>query len=220
MSEPTLSPIPTIGALVLSGHVLAARRGDRLLFNGLSFSVSSGQALFVSGHNGAGKTTLLRMISGLTLPAEGVVEWCGLPVREAIEERIGDLLYIGHRGGNKDELSCVENLAVNLALFGEYHDEASCLDGLRVAGLAGLADLPVRSLSQGQQRRIALARLVLSRARLWILDEPFTALDQQACAWVVKMIEQHLRSGGVVVLTSHQALSLDADVLELHMGGG
>ena len=203
---------------MLTATALAARRGDRLLFSRLDFSVDRGQALFVNGRNGAGKTTLLRMITGLTLPAEGQVNWCDLPIREALEEHSGDLLYIGHRGGNKDELSCIDNLRTNMAMFSDPHDEDACLDALVQAGLGVVADLPVRYLSQGQQRRIALARLALTKARLWVLDEPFTALDQQACAWVIGLLERHLDDGGVVVLTSHQPVEFKGDVRKLNMG--
>ena len=202
----------------LRGRNLSAQRGDRLLFSALDLDASAGQALFVTGGNGAGKTTLLRMLGGLTRPVEGEIRWGDKPIRAAIEEHCGDLLYIGHRNGNKDELNCLENLSINLAVCGSPRSEEECLAALELAGLGGRHELPVRFLSQGQQRRLALARLALAGSRLWILDEPFTALDTSACGWVCSLIDAHLESGGVAVLTSHQALELNGEVVELRMG--
>lgn len=195
------------GSLELRG--VACARGGRLLFGHLSLRLDPGQWLQVAGDNGAGKTSLLRLMAGLLPPADGQVLWRGLPWT-AQRERWGlERLYLGHEPALKDDLTALENLQAACALAGEPVGPEPALDALHQAGLRGSTHRPVRQLSQGQRRRCALARLPLSRRRpLWVLDEPFNALDAAACDWLAQLLRQQLRSGGLAVLTSHQALPL------------
>ncbi len=199
---------------------LACFRGDRRLFAGLGFAVEAGQVLHVSGPNGAGKTTLLRILCGLTLPESGEVRWRGQPIGELKEEYAREVLYLGHLNGLKAELTPVENLMAWAALHGFELDEDAILDALAAMALRGIDDLPVKVLSQGQKRRVALARLLLGRQPLWILDEPFVALDRHAVGVLERAIETHLDGEGLVVLTTHQPFTLAAGRLcELALGG-
>ncbi len=184
---------------------LGCARGNRQLFNGLSLEVNPGQLLRVRGANGAGKTSLLRMLCGLLSPSNGQVLWRG-KLLSAQREGFGqDLVYLGHAAALKDELSPLENLLDACALGGRAPDAAAAMTALRAAGLRGHERTAARRLSQGQKRRSALARLALSQhAPLWILDEPFNALDTAANAWLTNLIEAHLHHAGMVILTSHQ----------------
>jgi heme exporter protein A len=189
---------------------LSCTRGNRLLFSGLSACVEPGQLLRVRGANGAGKTSLLRMLCGLLEPTEGQVLWHGKPLATQRDEFGLSLVYLGHAAALKDELSPLENLLDACALGGHVQGTASALAALQGAGLRGHERTPARRLSQGQRRRSALARLAISQhAPLWILDEPFNALDTAATAWLSGLIENHLRSAGLVVLTSHQDTPLN-----------
>ena len=184
---------------------LSCVRGSRPLFTGLSIDAGPGVLLRVRGANGAGKTSLLRMLCGLLLPTSGQVLWCGQPVASQREKFGQDLVYLGHAAALKDELSPLENLLDACALSGRKPDVAAALAALQGAGLRGHERTPARRLSQGQKRRSALARLALSQnAPLWILDEPFNALDTAANGWLTGLIEAHLQNAGMVVLTSHQ----------------
>jgi heme exporter protein A len=195
----------------LSLITLACTRGSRQLFSDLSLEVHPGQLLRVRGANGAGKTSLLRMLCGLLLPTHGQVQWCAKPLAAQREKLGQDLVYLGHAAALKDELSPMENLLDACALNGRKSTIAAALAALEGAGLRGQERTPARRLSQGQRRRSALARLALSQnAPLWILDEPFNALDTAANAWLAGLIETHLQNAGIVVLTSHQDLSLAA----------
>ena len=190
---------------------LSCVRGSRTLFNDLSMSVSSGQLLRVRGANGAGKTSLLRMLCGLLLPTDGRVLWRGQPLATQREKLGRDLVYIGHAAALKDELSPIENLLDACALGGHTPTATEALAALQAAGLRGHERTPVRRLSQGQRRRSALARLALRHsASLWVLDEPFNALDTAANAWLASLIEAHLQDAGIVVLTSHQDMPITA----------
>jgi heme exporter protein A len=190
---------------------LACTRGNRPLFSGLSLEVQPGQLLRVRGANGAGKTSLLRMLCGLLLPTSGQVLWCGQPLATQRDKLGQDLMYLGHAAAIKDELSPLENLADACALSGRKPDVAAALAALRACGLRGHERTPARRLSQGQRKRSALARLALSQnAPLWILDEPFNALDTAANAWLTGLIEVHLQNAGLVVLTSHQDMPIRA----------
>jgi heme exporter protein A len=198
----------------LSLHDLACTRGSRQLFSGLSLEVRPGQLLRVRGANGAGKTSLLRMLCGLLLPSSGQVQWCGNPLASQREKFGQDLLYLGHAAALKDELSPLENLLDACALGGHVPTTPAAIAALQGAGLRGHERIPARRLSQGQRRRSALARLALSQnAPLWILDEPFNALDTAANAWLTGLIEAHLENAGMVVLTSHQDLAITAPSL-------
>ncbi|MFQ5487320.1 MAG: cytochrome c biogenesis heme-transporting ATPase CcmA [Gammaproteobacteria bacterium] len=206
---------------MLEAAGLGAVRGDRRLFSGLNFSLAGGELLYVHGPNGSGKTTLLRLLCGLVMPAEGEVLWQGEGIGALGEDYRRELLYLGHAAALKDDLTGLENLRIAAALTGAAVSESQALEALAALGLAGCEDLPVRVLSQGQKRRVALARLQLSRARLWILDEPFTALDKGAVAALEAVLKKHLAGGGIVVLTTHQEVALTAGVAkEIAMGGG
>ena len=193
---------------MLEGVNLQATRGERSLFARLSLQVGTGECLFVQGENGSGKTSLLRVLAGLTPPSAGTVRWKGSPVQQLRDEFRRELLYCGHLSGLKDELSAIENLVAGALLAGDPVASWVVREALHQAGLQGRDDLPVRFLSQGQRRRVSLARLLLQRRALWILDEPLAALDVQAVRWLVGLIDSHLRSGGLAVITSHQDMAL------------
>ncbi len=198
---------------------LACQRGDRLLFSGLSFSLEAGTLLHVRGHNGSGKTTLLRTLCGLLTPDAGDILWNGEQVRRLGEDFHRDTLYFGHLNGIKSDLTAIENLRVAAILDGDQAPEAAILDVLEEMGLAGFEDLPTKVLSQGQKKRVALARLLLSRAPLWILDEPFTALDVDAVDRLQLLIAEHVAQDGLVILTTHQEVALTSgQIRRLHLG--
>jgi heme exporter protein A len=187
---------------------LECRRGDRLLFSGLDFAIDAGTLLHVRGRNGSGKTTLLRTLCGLYTQDSGEVRWKGESIRALAEDFRRDLLYFGHLNGIKGDLTGVENLRLAATLDGDRVSVKAVWEALARIGLAGFEDLPTRMLSQGQKKRVALARLILSRAPLWILDEPFTALDVDAVDLLQGLIAGHVARGGLVVLTTHQAVPL------------
>lgn len=193
----------------LQARALACERGGRRLFEGVDFALSEGQALWLSGGNGSGKTSMLRLLAGLGLPAEGEVLWRGQPVRELREEFHRQLLYCGHAAGIKDDLAAWENVACNAALAGYRVSRAQAETALERAGLHAVAALPAHALSQGQRRRVSLARLYLEPLPpLLLLDEPFTALDANAVQALGERIAAHLDSGGIAVYTTHQAHGL------------
>lgn len=185
---------------MLNATGLSAERGGKLLFKDIDLQLQQGELLHVSGANGSGKTTLLRLLCGLTLPAAGEISWKNIPVSKDPDNFRASLLYIGHRNGMHADLSAAENL--HLATVN--HPPADIVQALQAVGLAGHAEKPIRQLSQGQQRRVALCRLVLERRALWILDEPLASLDTQAIEWFSGCLEQHLQAGGMAVLTTHQ----------------
>ena len=188
---------------------LACERGERRLFDGLDFKLDPGTLLRIAGANGSGKTSLLRILCGLALPAHGQVRWEGESIRNLREEYHRELTYIGHLPAVKDDLTARENVMISCALGGAPVDEAAADAKLERVGLARYAEYPARHLSQGQRRRVALARLAARRPnRLWVLDEPFTALDAVAVTLVVDMIAEHLARGGAAVITSHQEAML------------
>ena len=201
---------------MLEVEELAAEREERLLFSGLSVKLSAGEGLHVVGKNGAGKTTLLRILCGLASPAAGKIRWRDQDVSEFREEYCSDLLYLGHKNANKTELNCRENL--KLALGVQTVSDEAINEALHEAGLGLLSHLPARFLSQGQQRRLSLARLLLTKARLWVLDEPYVALDYKAIEWLDSHLERHLKNQGLLVLTSHQALTMSATIRMLNLG--
>lgn len=185
---------------------LACLKGDRLLFRGLALRLAPGAMLRVAGPNGVGKTSLLRLLTGLTEPEAGTVSWCGVPLRRERENFHRALFYLGHAAALNDMLSALENLRFACAAAGDEEvDEAACVRALERIGLGAQLDLPARVLSQGQRRRVGLARLFLASARpLWVLDEPFTALDVHAVADLADTLGAHCAAGGIVVLTTHQ----------------
>jgi heme exporter protein A len=196
-------------------------RGQRRLFHGLSFDLPAGGMLWVLGPNGSGKTSLLRLLCGLLRPEAGRVLWKAEDVRAAREVFHAALLYLGHDPAVKDDLSGQENLRYGLAQAGIGAAPREADAALREFGLAGRQSLPARALSQGQRRRVALARLALGAARsLWILDEPFTALDAQAAELVRLHMMRHLTRRGSVVFTSHQEIDFgDVRVKRLELAG-
>ena len=192
---------------MLQASRLECVRGDRRLFSGLSFAVKPGEILHLEGANGAGKTSLLRIVLGLALPESGEVRWKDAPIRSLGEEYRRKLAYCGHSTALKDDLSAVENAQAAAALAGRSMDRNEALAALGRAGIAAAtAELPARSLSQGQKRRVALARLPRSGAKLWALDEPFAALDAGGVEWLCREIEAHAAAGGLAIVTSHQPL--------------
>jgi heme exporter protein A len=193
---------------MLSVSDLSCVRGERRLFAHLSFDLAPGEWLHVQGENGTGKTTLLRALVGLSPPAEGEIRWRGEPSRALGEDYRREMLYLGHHGAVKEELTPMENLQLAAALDGGALDERMAIATLHRFGLKGREELPVRFLSAGQKRRVLLARLVTRQARLWVLDEPFTALDVKAVDMLSALIGEHLAAGGLAVLTSHQAMPI------------
>jgi heme exporter protein A len=192
----------------LEAHHLAAARGTAQLFRAVDFRLGPGDVLVVRGPNGAGKTTLLRILAGLTAAVDGVVSWCGRRIRPFDVRLRADVAFLGHAPAWKDELSAEENLHALLTLGGEPVKPQALRACLVAAGLDRQPGLPVRALSQGQRRRIGLARLAASTRPLWILDEPATALDDAGVAWLAQLIEAHAAGGGLAVAATHQPLAL------------
>ncbi|HLF97940.1 MAG TPA: cytochrome c biogenesis heme-transporting ATPase CcmA [Methylococcaceae bacterium] len=202
----------------LEADRLECQRGGRTLFCGLSFALHAGEALLVEGENGSGKTSLLRLLCGLSRPASGEVRWRGRAIAAQRAEYARDMAWLGHQHGVKPELQTFENLAFAAALRGEARRDG-VERALETVGLGEQAEVAGRALSAGQKQRLALARLLLSRARLWILDEPFTALDAGGGELVRTLIENHLGEGGLAVLTSHQPVSLQVPLARLGLTG-
>ncbi len=206
-------------AALLQVQGLSCVRGDRCLFSKLDFPLSRGELLYVHGHNGCGKTTLLRALCGLVLPDEGDILWQGESIRRLREDYTREVLYLGHLNGIKGDLTGVENLRISAALDGHGVTENEAWNALERIGLHGHEDLPTRVLSQGQKRRVGLARLLINRSPLWILDEPFSALDVGAVELLQLVIREHLEKGGMVILTTHQEVELITDnVRQLKLG--
>ena len=198
----------------LSADNLVSVRGDRLLFEKLNFNLSNGTVLYLQGENGSGKTTLLRTICGLSKPYEGNINWCGENINSLAEEYSKHVLYIGHLAGIKEDLTALENLQFSLALSGADISKNNATEVLKMLGLANGLNLPTRMLSQGQKRRVALARLWLQELPLWILDEPFTALDASATSLLKQKIEAFANDGGIVVMTTHQEVTMNVPKFE------
>ncbi|MDI3245122.1 cytochrome c biogenesis heme-transporting ATPase CcmA [Pseudoalteromonas agarivorans] len=186
---------------------------ERCLFADLNFSLNSGQIMQLAGPNGAGKTSLLRIVAGFSVPDEGAVFYNQQAITKHYEEYATDLLFIGHKTGVNVQLSALENVRHWLHING-YTNEPDLYPILAKLGLVGLEDVPVRMLSAGQQRRVALVRLWLSDAKLWVLDEPFTALDKNGVAFLQQRFSEHLKSGGAILLTTHQDLTTQFENLQ------
>ncbi len=201
---------------VISASGLTLWRGFHCLFEQLSFQLAAGEALLVRGPNGSGKTTLLRVLCGLTRPEAGEVNWAGEPIHAQREAFTRALAYLGHRVGLKADLSAEQNLQFATRIRGQ---NPSASEGLEAVGLAEQADLAVRYLSAGQQRRTALARLLQSNARLWVMDEPLANLDTAGRDFVVAALNDHLAAGGLAVLAVHESLQLAAPQQSLTLGG-
>ena len=204
---------------MLEVNNLECIRGDRSLFTGLEFNLGAGELLHLQGHNGSGKTTLLRTLCGLIAPSEGEVIWKGKNIRRQREEYADDMLFLGHLNGIKADLTALENLRILCKLDGLDISEKELWQVLEKMGLYGHEDLPVRVLSQGQKRRVSLARLLLSRSPIWLLDEPFTALDKAAVDFLQTVVAEHIKKGGLVILTTHQDVALTSGkVKNLRLG--
>jgi heme exporter protein A len=193
---------------LLSAHDLCLLRGDRCLFQQLDFALNSGELLFVAGANGSGKTSLLRGMAGLLDFETGYVTWDGQKILDDYQAFRADLVWLSHRVGFKGELNLLENLQFESSLRSSSMQNTEAV--IERLGLAELGRLPFRYLSAGQQRRVALARMVLANARLWMMDEPFTNLDKAGQALVAELISEHLGNGGLCVVASHQTVEIEA----------
>lgn len=185
---------------------LRCERGERLLFEDLTLSLSAGQGLQLEGENGSGKTSLLRIIAGLSDQYEGDISWCGQDIRQSSYAFRRDLFYLGHMPGVKAQLTPLENLRWWSAIHSPNTEERQLNNALEQVGLSGYLHEFSHNLSAGQQRRVALARLYLSQHRLWILDEPFTAIDTSGVSQLEEKISEHLNRQGMVIITTHQSM--------------
>ena len=197
---------------------LAAIRGERLLFEDVSFEVETNEMLLIKGRNGAGKTSLLRLICGLATPDAGEILWNGEPIENIRPAYSRSLLYVGHDNGISLDLTVLENLEFHRALNDNPSNDLipEILERLRIVRYL---NVPCRFLSAGQKRRVALARLAISESKLWLLDEPFSSLDDQASETVVELVEQHLNSDGLCLMTSHQMIDWrDLKIKQIQLG--
>ncbi|WP_027857812.1 cytochrome c biogenesis heme-transporting ATPase CcmA [Marinobacterium jannaschii] len=195
---------------------LYCERDDRVLFEDLGFSLMKGEVLQIEGQNGSGKTTLLRILAGLSSHFEGDIYWRGLPLMDVQDDFRRDMLYFGHQPGVKAMLSPEENLRWYAAMHPaiDLDRMATALDAV---GLNGYEDVPCHSLSAGQHRRVSLARLYMTAAPLWILDEPFTAIDKAGVAKQEMLIQRHAELGGSVILTTHHELHLGSHMRRINL---
>jgi len=194
---------------------LSGSRGERQLFSDVSVTVMPGTLLAVVGENGSGKTSFLRMLCGLLSPDGGAILWQGKNIRQLKELYSAQLTYVGHLNGIKDELTPVENLTVSACLAGDESSGAIVQKALEAVGLVRpVHRLPTRVLSQGQKRRVSLARLWLSTRPLWLLDEPFASLDAAATSYLTQRLHAHLNNGGMVVVATHQEIAIPADSIQ------
>ena len=203
-------------SVLLQTSDLTCVKDDRVLFENLNLSLSAGQMLLVEGKNGSGKTSLLRILTGLNLPESGDVLWLGKPISEVGPDYYEQVNYIGHHDGIKRDLTCLENLRLVQAMGKPLPVKLD--DALDKVNLYRFGDNFVATLSAGQKRRLAMARLVVTEAKLWIMDEPFTSLDKASMAMFQQMFEQHLDNGGVIVMTSHHDIEMsNSDVVRLNL---
>ena len=191
-------------------------RGERCLFNELSFDVKAGEALLVQGPNGSGKTSLLRVIAGLLDVEDGDVYWRGQSIRAQRQQFHADVAWFAHRVGCKNDLTVRENLAVEAGL--RASDMARVPHVLERLGLSSCLSLPFRALSAGQQRRVGLARMLLCDAPLWLMDEPLTNLDRSGQQLLIELVTRHVEQGGLCVFASHQDIDLYADMPRISLG--
>lgn len=197
---------------MLTANTLSCERGERLLFSHLSLAVYPGQVLQVLGANGVGKSSLLKMLAGLIPPLAGTISWDGELITTERAAYLAATYYLGHLNGIKSELTSLENVYFASRLMNK--PKTDILFALTKLGLADHADVLVAHLSAGQKRRVALAQLLLSPAKLWILDEPFTALDRQSIRLVEQLLEQHCLKGGMAIIATHQTINIPAAMLQ------
>jgi heme exporter protein A len=202
---------PNSAPLCLSGRDLFCERDDRVLFNELNFDFSAGQIIQIAGPNGSGKSTLMRILLGMSAGFEGTMTWNGQNLDKVRYDFNGQLLYLGHQVGIKGNLSPEENLKALNPKVSQF-DIYNALDKV---GLRGFEDLPCQGLSAGQQRRVALARLFIETKSVWILDEPFTAIDKNGVAELEAIIVEHAANGGLVILTTHHEIAANVTTLML-----
>src|SRR5438552_4716088 len=193
---------------------LGCIRGDRRLFSDLSFSATAGELIELRGPNGSGKTSLLRILCGLSSPAAGQVRWNGKNIRSLAEEYFRDVAYLAHQNAVKDELSALENLRIASGVAGNPLNKAQAQQVLERIGLKHRQHLPARVLSAGQRRRLALTRLLTSKATLWILDEVLTSLDDAAVRLSRDFIGDHIKNGGMAIVATHQDLNLSVERMQ------
>ena len=206
-----------VGLVVKS---LTCERGYRELFNDLNFELLPGEILHIKGENGAGKTSLLRIIAGLALPVSGQISFAGYDCRKYRSEYNEQLAFMGHKLGIKLELTPIENIQ-SYCNLGNVCTEQEIIDVLAKVGLYGFEEMYCNQLSAGQKRRVALAQALLSKTKLWILDEPFTSLDVIGVEFFLKIIQQHVEQGGMVLLTTHQEVNLsNCTIKYLHLPKG
>jgi len=212
----TISQTSYTSDYVLQAHALSCVRGERMLFADLDLQVHAGECLHVRGENGVGKTSLLRLLTGLSKPESGEIVWKGQAIALDPSQYHRDLLFLGHRDALKDDLTALENIQMYAAIDDITLSQEQALSSLWRFGLRGREYLPVSCLSAGQKRRVLMARMATGQAKLWILDEPFNALDINAVQALQTLIAQHQERGGLVVLTSHQNIDIpNVKVLEL-----
>jgi len=193
---------------------LTCVRGTRRLFKQLNFSAGEGELIELRGPNGSGKTSLLRILCGLATPAAGEVRWNGHSIRKLGEEYFASVAYLGHQNGVKDELTAIENLRLSSAVAGTPVIAREAQDILQRVGLSQQQHLPARVLSAGQRRRLGMTRLLTSQAKLWILDEVLTSLDDSAMKLSREFIAEHLQKDGIAIVATHQDLNLSAPKIQ------
>ena len=199
----------------LSAKNLTLIRGERCLFEGLDFALNSGELLILEGRNGCGKTSLMRAIAGMLSLESGEIFWNDDPVLKHRQTFHGALVWLAHRTGLKGDLNMVENLHFERALRPQSgRDTEAVYERL---GIERLKRLPLRSLSAGQQRRVALARMLLADVPLWLMDEPFTNLDREGRKLVMELVEEHLGGGGMCVMAAHQDVEIDAPTTKIRL---
>ena len=202
--------LPSLGYresyFLLNVESITCIKQERCLFENLSFELKAGEIMQLEGPNGAGKTSLLRILAGFSRPEQGRRLWMGEDIAKHEEDFLAELLFIGHKTGVNPHLTAIENIQFWQQSHG-YNQMTDYYQLLAQLGLVGLEDVPVRMLSAGQQRRVALARLWVSDAKLWMLDEPFTAVDKKGVVLLQQQFKQQLARGGCIILTSHQDLT-------------
>ena len=210
--------LPKLDVPMFEAQSLECVRDDRLLFSDLSFSVSEAEVLQIEGHNGSGKTSLLRIICGLRLPESGQVMWQGDSISSNREDYYENMVYIGHLPCIKADLTVLENVRSLLDTRSLALNDAVIETALAKVGLASYEDVPGKALSSGQRRRILLAFIELAQAKLWILDEPLTALDVHGVELMESMILEHRHAGGSVIFTTHHGMQLDCNMRSIQLG--